>query len=128
MRHRKRVSTEVVSVLHAPSLEEAKSRLDSVRLRLEDQFPEAIKCLVSGFHAATQYFAFPRRHHRRIRSTNSLERLHGELKRRLNAVGAFPDRASALRLIVAVARKATEVWTDRRYLDMSLLNTPRNAA
>ena len=53
----------------------------------------------------------------------SVERLHGEIKRRIRAAGAFPDRASALRLITAVAIKATTIWGDRRYLDLSLLET-----
>ncbi|MFO0665853.1 MAG: transposase [Polyangiaceae bacterium] len=65
---------------------------------------------------------FPPAHWKRIRSTNSLERLHGEIKRRTRAVGAFPDRASALRLVTAVAIEASEIWSDRRYLDMSLFN------
>jgi hypothetical protein len=39
-------------------------------------------------------------------------------------VGAFPDRASALRLITAVALKVTTIWSDRRYLDLSLLEHP----
>ena len=38
-------------------------------------------------------------------------------------MGAFPDRASALRLITAVALQVTAIWTDRRYLDMSLLES-----
>ena len=59
-------------------------------------------------------------HWRRIRSTNGLERLHGEIKRRIRAVGSFPDRASALRLIISVALRVTGIWTDRRYLDMSV--------
>ncbi len=61
----------------------------------------------------------------RIRSTNGLERLHGEIKRRTRSVGAFPDRQSALRLVTAVALETTQVWSDRRYLDMSLLKTRR---
>jgi len=56
-----------------------------------------------------------------IRTTNGLERLHGEIKRRTKAVGAFPDRASALRLITAVALKVTVKWSDRRYVDVALL-------
>ncbi|QDE81666.1 hypothetical protein BHS07_08890 [Myxococcus xanthus] len=47
------------------------------------------------------------------------------MKRRIRGVGAFPDRASALRLITAVALEVTGVWDDRRYLDMSLLNQPQ---
>jgi len=65
-----------------------------------------------------------KRHWRRIQTTNSIERLHGEIKRRTRAVGAFPDRASALRLVTAVALHATAVWDDRRYLDLHLL-TPK---
>lgn len=57
----------------------------------------------------------------------AIERLHGEIKRRTNAVGAFPDRASALRLVTAVALNVTAIWTDRRYLEMSLLK-PKEAA
>ena len=54
---------------------------------------------------------------------SAIERLHGEIKRRTRAVGAFPDRASALRLITAVALQVTAIWTDRRYLDISLLKS-----
>ena len=71
--------------------------------------------------AATQFYAFPREHWTRIRSTNGLERLHGEVKRRTRSIGAFPDRDSALRPVTAVALETTRVWADRRYLDMSLL-------
>jgi transposase-like protein len=51
-----------------------------------------------------------------------MRRLHGEIKRRIKSVGAFPDRASALRLVTAVALQATSAWASRRYLDMSLLD------
>jgi transposase-like protein len=80
------------------------------------------------FADGTQYFAFPEEHWVRIRSTNGLERLHGEIKRRTRAVGAFPDRASALRLITAVAMQATSIWRDRIYLDMTLLDHYATAA
>jgi transposase-like protein len=70
---------------------------------------------------ATQFYAFPKAHWPRLRTTNGLERLHGEIKRRIKAAGAFPDRASALRLVTAVALKTTVVWSARRYLDVSLL-------
>jgi len=54
-----------------------------------------------------------------------VERVSGQLPledlQRAHAIGAFPDRASALRLITAVALNVTDVWAARRYLDMSLL-------
>jgi len=79
--------------------------------------------LERGLPAATQFYAFPEAHWPRLRTTNGLERLHGEIKRRIRAAGAFPDRASALRLVTAVGIKTTTIWGDRRYLDMSLLET-----
>lgn len=122
-RHRRRLAREVVAVLHADSLEAAKKALRGFRDRFAQQFAEAVECLERGFDAATQYLAFPQKHWVRIRSNNGLERLHGEVKRRTRAIGAFPDRASALRLITAVALQAVSVWRDRIYLDMTLLGT-----
>lgn len=122
-RLRGRLGREISKVFEAGSQADARRRLEALRAGLGKQVPEAMKCLDDGFAAATRFYAFPRAHWHRIRSTNGLERLHGEIKRRTRAVGAFPDRASALRLITAVALQVTAVWTDRRYLDMSLLNS-----
>jgi len=119
-RLRGRLAGLVSSIFNAPSLADARKQKDALAAGLGRELPEAMECLESGFAAATRFFAFPAAHWKRIRSTNSLERLHGEIKRRTRAVGAFPDRESALRLITAVAVEATDVWSDRRYLDMSL--------
>ena len=120
-RLRGRVATQLRLIFEAPGLVEAKRRLRAFAAGLGQQIPEALRCLEAGFTAATQFFAFPEEHWIRIRSTNGLERLHGEVKRRIRSIGAFPDRDSALRLITAVALQATRIWADRRYLDMSLL-------
>jgi putative transposase len=120
-RLRGRVAKQLRSLFGAPSAAEAKRRLSEFASGLGRQVPEALRCLEQGFAAATQFYAFPREHWLRIRSTNGLERLHGEIKRRIRSVGAFPDRHSALRLVTAVALETTQVWSDRRYLDMSLL-------
>jgi transposase-like protein len=122
-RLRGRVAKELRGIFQATSASEAKKRLLAFAAGLGRQVPEALRCLEDGFAAATQYFAFPKAHWIRIRSTNGLERLHGEIKRRIRSVGAFPDRDSALRLITAVALETTRVWADRRYLDMSSLVT-----
>jgi putative transposase len=120
-RLRSRLARAVTQVFEAPSKAEAKKRMEALATGLGKQIPEAIACLEAGFESATHFYAFPREHWHRIRSTNGLERLHGEIKRRTRAVGAFPDRASALRLVTAVALQVTAIWTDRRYLDMSLI-------
>lgn len=120
-RLRPRVAREVAPVFKAPSLAEARAQLARLTARWGKELPEAMACLEAGFAAATVFYAFPAAHWKRLRTTNGLERLHGEIKRRTKAVGAFPDRASALRLVTAVALKATAIWGARRYLDVSPL-------
>ncbi len=120
---RARLAKAVWQVFLAPTNAEARRRMADLATGLGRQLPESMACLEAGFEAATKFYAFPKAHWHRIRSTNGLERLHGEIKRRTNAVGAFPDRASALRLVTAVALNVTAIWTDRRYLDMSLLKS-----
>lgn len=97
-----------------------------LRAKLHGEFgshiPEAFEILDRGWSAATRFYRFPKEHWTRIRTTNGLERLHGEIKRRIRAVGVFPDRDSALRLVTAVALQSAATWDDRRYLDMSLID------
>jgi len=121
-RLRKRVAREVGEIFRADGRAQARSRLAGVVARWQRELPEAMEVLERGFEAASQFYAFPRPHWSRIRTTNGLERLHAEIKRRVRAVGAFPDRASALRLVTAVALRVTETWASRRYLDVSLLH------
>jgi putative transposase len=123
-RLRGRVAGQLRTIFQASDLAEAEKRLHTFAAGIGQQVPEALRCLEGGFAAATQYYSFPAEHWVRIRSTNGLERLHGEVKRRIRSVGAFPDRDSALRLITAVALQTTRIWAERRYLDMSFLKNP----
>lgn len=117
-----RLGHELSRIFAAESLVDAKRRVASLKLGLGSQLPEAMACLDAGFTAATQFFAFPKAHWPRIRSTNGVERLNAEIKRRTRVVGAFPDRASALRLISAVCLNVAAAWAYRPYLDMTLLS------
>ena len=120
-RLRPRVAREVAAVFPAPSLAAARQQLKQLVGRWGRELPEAVPCLEQGFAAGTVFYAFPAAHWGRIRTTNGLERLHGEIQRRIRAVGAFPDRATTLRLITAVAPRTTAVWRDRQYVDVALL-------
>ena len=75
-RLRKRVAREVAMVFKAPGLAEAKKRLGEIKARWIKELPEAMTVLERGFAAATQFYAFPEAHWPRLRTTNSLERLH----------------------------------------------------
>jgi putative transposase len=86
----------------------------AVATRLAEDLEEALACL-----------AFPAEHRVRIRTTNGLERLNQELKRRTRVVRIFPHRASLVRLVTALALEQSEEWVSgRRYLDMALRATP----
>ena len=65
------------------------------------------------------YTAFPKRHWKRIRTTNMVERVNRELKRRTKVVGVFPNEESLLRLVGSILMDINEEWvTGRRYLTM----------
>jgi putative transposase len=86
-----------------------------VACRIEEHIEECLSCL-----------AFPDSHRRRIRTTNGLERINQEIKRRTRVVRIFPNRQACLRLVSALAVEQSEEWiTGRRYLDMSELEEQR---
>lgn len=109
------------AIFQASGRAKAKQCSAEVKARWTQELPEAMMILERGFGAAPQFYTFPEVHWPRLRTANGLERFHAEVKRRIRAVGAFPDRASALRLVTAVALRATEAWASRRYMDLSLL-------
>ena len=113
-RLRKRVAREVAAVFRAPGLAESKKRLAEITARWHKELPEAVNVLERGFTAATQFYAFPEPHWARLRTTNSLERLHTEIKRRIRSAGAFPDRASALSANVRETRSTQRIRVGRR--------------
>lgn len=116
-----RVLKEVGKIFKAKTKAQALEKMKGFEQRWTKELPEAVKCLKAGFNNAAAFFEFPQAHHQRIHTTNTLERLNGEIKRRARAVGHFPDRQSVLRLLGTVAIQTTAIWADRRYLDISLM-------
>ena len=65
------------------------------------------------------FYRLPRQHHKHMRSTNTLERLNEEIKRRTHVVRIFPNSESCLRLVRALAVETHENWLEQhRYLNM----------
>ena len=78
------------------------------------------------------FAGFPKAHWQKIWSTNPLERINKEIKRRSRVVGIFPNEASAIRLVGAILADLHDEWqaSDRRYLSedsMSLLYPQRDS-
>ena len=67
------------------------------------------------------YLSYPGSHHARLRTTNMLERLFREVKRRTKVVGVFPNETSAATLATEIVLRSSEEWALRRYLAMDAL-------
>lgn len=79
-------------------------------------YPEMAEKLETECEQVLTVFHFPEEHRKKLRTTNALERLNQEFKRRSRVIRIFPNRASCLRLICALAMETNEEWQERRYL------------
>jgi transposase-like protein len=112
------VAADLKSIFAVNRKEDAKALATAFCARWSKSFRGAVTCLEAVLESALSYLDFPSSHHRLIRSTNGLERLFGEVKRRTGVVRIFPNETSACNLSTAVALRASEDWALRRYLDM----------
>ena len=85
------------------------------------RFPKALSVFEAGIEDTLTYLRYPGSHHARIRTTNMLERLFKEVKRRTRVVGVFPNETSASTLATEIALRSSEEWALKRYLTMDAL-------
>jgi putative transposase len=76
----------------------------------EESYPKAVSVFEAGIEDALTYLRYPGSHHARIRTTNMLERLFKEVKRRTRVVGVFPSETSANTLATEIALRSSEEW------------------
>lgn len=85
------------------------------------RYPKAVSVFEAGIGDALTYLRYPGSHHARIRTTNVLERLFKEVKRRTRVVGVFPNETSAGTLATEIILRSSEEWPLKRYLSMEAL-------
>lgn len=112
------VAAAIRTVVAQPDAAHVRSQLGEVTAMLAEQFPDVAELLTDAAEDLLAFTGFPQAHWRKIWSTNPLERLNGEIKRRTNVVGVFPNDASVERLITAVVLEAHDerAVASRRYL------------
>jgi transposase-like protein len=127
---RKELGADLRGIFAAPDREQAFGIASSVAEKWRKKGHEKVSChLEEHIEECLTCLAFPESHRRRIRTTNGLERLNQEIKRRSRVVRIFPNRESCLRLVSALAVEQSEEWvTGRRYLDMGELEERRREA
>jgi len=97
----------------------AKEQLREVVKAMEPRWPRAAEVLAGGEEEVLTYMTFPAEHWSRIYSTNPLERLNREVKRRSDVVGIFPDAEAVLRLAGSVLIEIHDEWqAERRYFSL----------
>ena len=110
------VASAIRSVFEQPDGAAARGQLDRVADGMARPYPRVAGLLADAEADLLAHFAFPEAHRRQIRSTNPLERLNKEIKRRTGVVGIFPNRAAVIRLVGMVLAEQDDEWQDgRRY-------------
>lgn len=109
-------------------IKEAQTDLAGWLKRWEARYPKLTAWAEENIGETLSFYRLPLRHHKHMKSTNLLERLNEEIKRRTRVVRIFPNEASCLRLIRALCCETHESWMeDNRYLDMSFLKEQKKA-
>jgi transposase-like protein len=114
------VSAMIRTIFAQESQDAAKQQLRRVVSQLEGHFPKAMEVLENAEADILAYMEFPAAHHPQIYSTNPLERLNKEIRRRSNVVSIFPNRASLLRLIGSILIEQQDEWlsAEKRYMSL----------
>lgn len=123
------VLAAIRTIFAQPDALHVREQFDTIAVMLARQLPKVGEMLEDAREDLLAFAAFPSEHWKKIWSTNPLERLNREVKRRTDVVGVFPNPEALLRLAGAVLIEAHDEWavSDRRYLSessMAMLNKP----
>jgi len=114
---KKKVAADIRSIFTAPTVSEAQRLLGQLLERYEKSAPRLTAWAEKNIPEGLTVFQFPSEHWRRIRTSNVLERVNQEIRRRTRVATIFPNEASCLRLVSAVLMEISEDWeTGRIYL------------
>jgi putative transposase len=97
-----------------PDSKSARSYADHLIQEYADRLPKAVETLENGLEDSLQYYEFPEIDSRKISSTNVLERLNKEIRRRSRVVGIFPSMESYIRLVCCYLMEYSEDWESAR--------------
>jgi len=111
--------TELRWIYDRRTIEEARADLAAWLKKWGARYPKLCDWVEANIEETLTFYRLPRQHHKNLKSTNLLERLNEEIKRRTLVVRIFPNEASCLRLIRALAVEMHENWIEAtRYLNM----------
>ncbi len=116
------VSAALREVFNAVDRKQASERVGQVLERLKRAAPKVAELLEAAEEDLLAFYAFPKAHWRKLRSTNPLERVNREIGRRTDVVGIFPNDQSVIRLVGSLLIEQNDEWlVSRRYLSLDSL-------
>lgn len=116
---RSEVTTDLRSVFNAPDRHEAERLLTQLVEKYQENAPDLSTWLENNVPEGLTVFELPDTHRRRLRTSNMLERVNQEIKRRTRVATLFPNEASLLRLVSAILSEISDDWeTGKVYLTM----------
>jgi transposase-like protein len=114
---RKKVANDIRNIFNAPDKAEAQRLLDLSIEKYKKTASKLSEWMESNIPEGFAVFLFPENQRKKLRSTNMVERLNREIKRRTRVATLFPNEASLLRLVSAILSETSEEWeTGKRYL------------
>ncbi len=114
---KREVANVIRSILTAPDDCTAKQLLNDAVKKYEKEMPKLSTWMEENVPESLNYFQFPREHHQRIRTSNLVERINREIRRRTRSVSVFPNTESCERLVSAILIEIADEWqTGIRYL------------
>ena len=125
---RRVVSAFVATAFAQDDADSAAAQWRLVADQLKPKAPKLAALMDEAQHDVLAYMSFPREHRQKLHSTNPLERLNGEIKRRTNVVGIFPNENAITRLVGAILLEQNDEWAvSRRYMTLeSIAQTSDN--
>ena len=115
------IKEDLRNLYDAIDIESARKYRDLIYAKYEAKAPKAVTVLDEGFDDITAVLSLPLYYRNRLRTTNGVERLNQEIRRRERVIRIFPNEASVIRLMGALLMGQDEKWqTGRKYLDMAL--------
>jgi transposase-like protein len=122
---REEIAQVMREIFNCPNIEMARDMVKRTVEKYQKKAPEFAKWLEGNIEEGLTVYQFPEEHRKKIRTSNGIERLNREIKRRTRVAVLFPNKASALRLVTGVIIEIHEEWvTGKQYLDMSPLLKP----
>ena len=111
---RRVVSAFIATAFAQETPEDAKSQWRKVADQLRPSVPKLAKLMDTAEEDVLAYMSFPPQHRTKLHSTNPLERLNGEIKRRTDVVGIFPNEDAIIRLVGAILLEQNDEWAVQR--------------